>query len=363
MKDVLIVATAGLKKDQLEDREHRLYPRVDYLELAKRVDASILNYSLYDRLPLGKGLCRVETFLRSDVSLALVGLLRSRQHRVVFTMSERAGIPLAALRKVIRLRRPFLYMLTFWSERQRRVIDGFNLFSEVDTLVTQNFAYAVMLRDELGVPPDKVKIARYSIDQRFFHPMHAEKTFDVLSVGEVRGRDYRTLIEALRPLDVSALVVASGHWYAREKRPTLDLETPTNVLVEGGYLPFQIREQYARARLVVVPTRRGLLGAGTTVVLEAMAMGLPVIANRGGVAGEFVLDGETGLLVEPEDPLALREAIAFLLGHPRRARQLGDRARQRIEEELTLEKYVDRLSEIIRGTAEQARAGHDGTGG
>jgi glycosyltransferase involved in cell wall biosynthesis len=349
MSDVLIVATAGLREDQLADTEHKMYPRVDYLELAQRVDATIINYSFYEMSMIGPYLCRVETFLRSDVSLALVSLLRSRRHKVVFTMSERAGIPLAGFRKVIPLRRPFVFMFTAWSESQRKVTRGLNLLSEPDKIVTKNSTHAALLCDELGVPSDKIEIVPFAIDQRFFHPMSIGKAFDVLSVGEVRGRDYKTLIESVAPLDVSVHIAASGSWYARQKQPNLGLGVPPNVSVGGGYLPFELRERYAQSRLVVIPTRRGV-GAGTTVALEAMAMGIPVIANKDGVAAQYVLDGETGVLVEPEDPIALREAMMFLLNDPREAQRLGENARHRVEQEFGLDVYVDRLAEIISET-------------
>jgi glycosyltransferase involved in cell wall biosynthesis len=110
-----------------------------------------------------------------------------------------------------------------------------------------------------------------------------------------------------------------------------------------------LREQYAQSRLVVIPTRRGA-AAGATTALEAMAMGIPVVASKGGTVGEYILDGESGVLVEPEDPSALRGAIMSLLGNPQEAQRLGENGRQRVEEELSLEKYVDTLAAIIKDT-------------
>lgn len=348
-----MIATAGLKKEQLADHNHKIYPRVDYLELAKRIDATILNYAFHNKLIVGAWLRRLETFLRSDVSLAMVGFLSMGRHNAVFTMSERAGIPLAGMRKVIPSKKPFIFMFTGWSERQRKVIGGLNLLSTAQVVITQNATQAALLQNELGVPADKIRSVLFAVDQQFFSPMRVDKTFDVLSVGEVRGRDYKTLIEAVRNFDVSVHIAASGSWYAREKRSALDLEVPSNVSVGGRYLPFQLRERYARSRVVVIPTRHGAF-AGATTALEAMAMGIPVIASKGGTIGEYILDGETGVLVEPGNPIALREAIMFLLGNPQEAQRLGENGRQRVEEELNLDSYVDRLAGIILETLRQA---------
>lgn len=349
-----MVATAGLKKEQLADHNHKIYPRVDYMELAKRINATILNYAFYDKLIVGPALRRLETLLRSDVTLALAGFLSMGRHNAVLTMSERAGIPLAGMRKVIPSKKPFIFMFTGWSERQRKVIGGLHLLSTAQVVITKNTVQAALLQNELSVTADKIRLVPFAIDQQFFSPMRAAKAFDILSVGEVRGRDYKTLIEAVRDLDVSVHIAASGSWYAREKRSALDLEVPSNVSVGGRYLPFQLRERYAQSRLVVIPTRRGAF-AGATTALEAMAMGIPVIASEGGTVGEYILDGETGILVEPENPIALREAIMFLLGNPQEARRLGENGRQRVEEELSLDIHVDRLAEIILETIRQAQ--------
>ena len=64
------------------------------------------------------------------------------------------------------------------------------------------------------------------------------------------------------------------------------------------------------------------------VVLEAYAAGTPVIASRLGSLGEIVDDGTTGLLVPPNDPVALGERIRWATEHPAELALLGAGARQ-----------------------------------
>src|SRR5262249_30654242 len=73
-----------------------------------------------------------------------------------------------------------------------------------------------------------------------------------------------------------------------------------------------VRPFLARASVLVLPSRRreGMPAA----LLEAMGAGVPVVASRVGGVAEIVADGETGRLVPPEDPEALADAIAGLLG-------------------------------------------------
>jgi glycosyltransferase involved in cell wall biosynthesis len=66
------------------------------------------------------------------------------------------------------------------------------------------------------------------------------------------------------------------------------------------------------------------------VVIEAMAAGRPVVARRIPPLTEIVVDGETGLLVEPENPKAFAEAIAWLLLHPHEARSMGRHGQERV---------------------------------
>ena len=76
-------------------------------------------------------------------------------------------------------------------------------------------------------------------------------------------------------------------------------------------------------------------------------MGRAVIASRSRGILDYVVDHETGILVEPGDVEALREAIEHLLAHPEEAQRLGRNARQRVEEELNLDTYVESLARIL----------------
>ena len=74
-------------------------------------------------------------------------------------------------------------------------------------------------------------------------------------------------------------------------------------------------------------------------VLEAMAAGLPVVASAVGGIPEVVVDGETGLLVPPNDAAALAVAIRRLLAEPELRRRLGEAGRRRAEAEFDLPRF------------------------
>jgi glycosyltransferase involved in cell wall biosynthesis len=72
-----------------------------------------------------------------------------------------------------------------------------------------------------------------------------------------------------------------------------------------------------------------------------------VVVTRSRGVLDYVVDGETGILVDPGDVAAMREAIQGLLAHPEEARRLGQNARQRVDEELNLDVYVKRIAELL----------------
>jgi glycosyltransferase involved in cell wall biosynthesis len=85
----------------------------------------------------------------------------------------------------------------------------------------------------------------------------------------------------------------------------------------------------ARADIYVQPSfQEGLPNA----VLEAMAMGLPIIATRVSGNEDVVADGDNGLLVPPGDPHALAEAILDLVRNPDRRRAFAEAARASVPE-------------------------------
>jgi len=78
------------------------------------------------------------------------------------------------------------------------------------------------------------------------------------------------------------------------------------------------------------------------VIIEAGACGVPVVATRVGGVVEVVEDGKEGLLVPPEDPLALAEAILRILKDPSLASTFSKRLREKVEKEYSLEGMIDK---------------------
>lgn len=111
---------------------------------------------------------------------------------------------------------------------------------------------------------------------------------------------------------------------------------------------------YRRAWALLAPSRvlpNGRRDGIPNVTVEAMAMGVPVFGTDAGGLAEVVVPGETGVLVPPDDPVALAEALARNLADPAGLDQIGERARQRVRGDFDAQRNFERWLELLDGHA------------
>jgi glycosyltransferase involved in cell wall biosynthesis len=82
------------------------------------------------------------------------------------------------------------------------------------------------------------------------------------------------------------------------------------------------------------------------VTLEAMSRSKPLVSTTIGGPAEVVVNGETGLLIEPGDPQKLASAIESLLKDPERAREMGRKGRQRLLDKFTLQQNLAKTMQV-----------------
>jgi glycosyltransferase involved in cell wall biosynthesis len=193
---------------------------------------------------------------------------------------------------------------------------------------------------------DTVVTVPLGVDERWFAPVPEEPAARpfVLTVGKDLGRDFATFGAAVDGIDARVEVIALP-------RNLVGVTLPANALARQVGIK-ELRDLYAKSSCVVVPQRREAyaLGAdgGITVLLEAMAMGKPIVASDRAILRDYVDDGVEALLVPPEDPVALRAAIDRVLDDPGLARSLGLAARARVERTHTSRDFAARLAPVLR---------------
>jgi glycosyltransferase involved in cell wall biosynthesis len=97
------------------------------------------------------------------------------------------------------------------------------------------------------------------------------------------------------------------------------------------------------------------------VLVEAMAMGLPVVSTSISGIPELIESGVNGLLVPEKDPVALAEGIETFLRQPEMARRLGLAGRAKVERDFDAKRNVEQIGELLRGAlANSAHAADSG---
>ena len=128
-------------------------------------------------------------------------------------------------------------------------------------------------------------------------------------------------------------------------------KAPRNVEFAGRLDAGDLQTFYAGARIVVVPSV--WFEQFPMVILEAMALGLPVVASRIGGLSEIVEDGVTGCLFDPGNAEDLAEKLGSLWNNPELRRNMGRAGREKVLRQYTRDRYYNNLmavyQEAIRG--------------
>jgi glycosyltransferase involved in cell wall biosynthesis len=134
-------------------------------------------------------------------------------------------------------------------------------------------------------------------------------------------------------------------------------DVPENVAVEVDISFEAMKLRLEEARTVALPVRDNTYSGATTVLLQAMALGKPVVVSRTSAiaSGYGLLDGENCRLVEPGDAAAFARSLGDVLRDDLHARALGTSARQTVERDLTWERYVGRIEERLDACARVPR--------
>lgn len=179
----------------------------------------------------------------------------------------------------------------------------------------------------------------------------------LLAVGQLREKKgYPYLINACRLLqdrgyDFSCEIIGGGPEHSRLEALITDLHLEGTVILRGPLPHSEVLSTYAQATLFVLPcimAKDGDRDGIPNVLLEAMAMQVPVVSTQLSGIPEVIEDGLTGLLVPSEDKDALAQAIARLLDNPDLRAALGREGRKRIEERFDIHKNIGRLVELFK---------------
>jgi alpha-maltose-1-phosphate synthase len=253
---------------------------------------------------------------------------------------------------------------------------GYALSSWCERVAVESAAAVIAVSDGMrsdvlacypAVDQARVHVIRNGIDTRQYAPDHGTDVLEkygvepgrpmVLFVGRItRQKGVPVLLRAAAQLDPAAqLVLCAG------QPDTSELAAEVTALVDGlreqrsgvvwltGMLPRrEVIQLLTHATAFACPSLYEPLGI---VNLEAMACGTAVAASRVGGIPEVVADGETGLLVPPDDPAALAAALNTLAGDQDLAASMGARGRDRAVAEFGWARIAAQTAELYAGLA------------
>ncbi|HEX6983573.1 MAG TPA: glycosyltransferase family 4 protein [Balneolaceae bacterium] len=357
----LYIISKGIDKlsdEEIKRREEKnMHPRSSKLEEALSAEVLDERY-LSQKVPAIRR--RIYKFFPVELAQVIETLIIHKKYDAIYSESERVGFPLALVMKFLRIKTPHTMVIAritsmnekrekqkkWFLEQTKETVDLFIFWSSVQRNIAVN---------ELGVSPEKAKWIRRGIDQRFWHPVNTET--DMICSAGMEMRDYPTLVEALRSLDIPchfAVGTARGQIFETVQRLYNVDRMPENITV-GKKSYRELRKLYARSRFVVVALLPTDSDNGLTTILEAMAMGKAVICSRTEGQIDVIKEGETGIYVPAGDPAALRNAIIELWNDPALAERMGKKGRERIEKYFRVEEFAADIRDEVSRVVNESR--------
>ena len=266
----------------------------------------------------------------SDIEAAVFGLVRalfSRRTLIVFEtfIATERGSPVA------RWLHHTHYSLVL------RFVDVAICHSEIEA--RNNAEHFPHCRTQFTALPYALSVNGRDTLREIYGPEAAES--DLIVTAGRSGRDYATLAKAIEGLPCRLRIICD--W----ERPIQGLAGEQIAIVRDCFKADYLAE-LAQARLVVVPLSQQNVSAGQMVLLQAFALGKPVVITETVTTREYVVDGHDALFTRPGDVADLRAKIVTLLEDAALGRSLGERAARRYDERFSTEAYVQRMVHLLQ---------------
>jgi glycosyltransferase involved in cell wall biosynthesis len=226
----------------------------------------------------------------------------------------------------------------------------------VDGAVCNSRATSEAVRGTGGPPAERVVVAPPAGDR--FDPDVDGPEIDerahggplrVVFVGNVEPRKgLDTLVDGLgrveEPWELTAVGRPVDASYVQSVERRIDAADRDRVRLTGRLSDPELGDVLRQGHVLAVPSRYEGFGI---VYLEGMSFGLPAVATTAGGATEVVTDGETGLLVEPDDPAGVARALSALARDRDRLARLGRAARRRYDSHPTWTETTTQVRSLL----------------
>lgn len=204
-------------------------------------------------------------------------------------------------------------------------------------------------------PAHKLKLIHWGPDLPFYDHLLKEiessklNKCGFISTGK-ENRDIKTLIKAFseskQDLDI---YIAESCGNINYKNIINDMPLPSSIHIhyKDGVIPYELAKIVAKKSCIVIPCIEFPYTVGLTTLVEALALGIPVICSSN-PNFEIDIDKERiGITVPYNDVEGWVNAIQFILEHPKEAQEMGENARKLAEERFNLELFTKEIVETL----------------
>ncbi|HEV8718318.1 MAG TPA: glycosyltransferase [Candidatus Binatia bacterium] len=218
-----------------------------------------------------------------------------------------------------------------------------------------------------GTPARKIKVVPCGINLQEFsvNGTHRRETGAIVTIGRlehIKGFPY--LVEACAVLKARGVpftcdIIGEGSLRSVLEHKIAGSSLESAMRLRGALSQNQVRAALAGAQLFVLPsvqTQDGNQDGIPVALMEAMALGLPVISTPVSGIPELVIDGVSGLLVAPGDAVALADAIERLLTDPALREALSRQGREAVRARHDISRSVVQMQEVFREALVAAKA-------
>lgn len=259
---------------------------------------------------------------------------------------------------------PVIYTEHLWTKQFRlrnKILNFVHYFANwfLDMFTTLNIAVSQAVKSFLVSSNisrmDKVKVIYNGIEPTNFEAQtfRSDKEFLIATVGTLnpqKGVQY--LIRALPKIKaefpgVQLEIIGDGGYKKTLVKEVAKLKLKSYVKFTG-FVP-DVSKYLTKFDLYVQPSLSESFGLA---IVQAMSVGLPVVATNTGGIPEVVTEGKSGYLVEPENPKSLADAILELLRHPSLARKMGQMGRKEARFKFNLSDMVNELEKTYEEVAQ-----------
>jgi len=225
-----------------------------------------------------------------------------------------------------------------WKSKIIYLILGIALKS-ADKIICSSREEISYYKKVLSLTEDKFMFIPLCVDPKLMEIKGKKHNF-IIAAGKTL-RDYKTLVKAVEALEIKLIIISD-----KKSIENVKISKNVKVLIDVPY--WRYIQLMARSKFVVIPLEDRLISTGQSVALSAMALGKAVIITKTKGTIDYFVDNFNGLLVEPRNVEMMRRKIKELMHDEKRALYLGKNAREFIQENCLITRYLEKLLSGIK---------------